>query len=346
MGDYRTTAGEAHPVPLSERRSKRLKNNVILSGLILLLALALTTIQVNRHVPAAGYVTSRDYVEVRPVASGTVTAILMDSGAMVKQGDILVQLDDAKQQAALGAAINELQKAEAELALCEAELAESRRNREHRIQQARMTLEHTQQRLELTHELNSRGLSSGRAVAEDTFAANRARAELENLQADDPLLDTMRAEILNRSVHVRKDAVTRATATVEECRIRAPISGRVNRFTFYAGEVVRPDNVLFEIYGGTTDMLKLKVPERFATRLSPGQPCKAEFKSYTRSLARRWFRGHVVELRDVIQSDNQKTYRVIYCHFDDQGLTIPPGTSADVNIYTDRSPLWQALLGL
>lgn len=346
MGDYRTTAGESHPIPRKERRSKRRRNILIVLLLVAMAAVAASTINVDRSVPASGYVTSRDYAQVRPATGGTVTRIVASTGDLTAEGDLLVQLDDVKQRAAQRAAGNELRKAQAALTLRRAELAEKKRRQASEITRTRMELDHAKKRLALTRELNSRGLSSGRTVTEDVFAVEKAKALLMELEAADPKLACMQIEVLQKAISVREDAVARAKALVEERKIRAPIAGKLNRFTFYVGEVVRPENILFEVYGGETDRLKLKVPERFATRIARGRRCQAELRSYTQTLSHHWFEGSVIELRDVIQSENQSSYRIIYCEFDNQGLEIPPGTSADAYIYTGESSLWKALLGL
>ncbi len=346
MGEYRTTAGEAHPVSRKERRSKQRRTGTIVLLILAAITTAAMLVRVNRRVPAKGYVTSADYAEVRASVSGTVRKILKSSGAQVTAGDLLVQLEDAHERAAMHESENELHKAEAELALREAELAELKRIHEHSITTARMSVAHAEEKLTLTRELSSRGLTSGRTVSEDAFTVEQTKAHLANLLAADATLDARRVEVLRRTLDIKRDAVSRTQARVEERRVCAPISGRLNRFTFYEGEVVRPDNVLYEVYGGPAEILKLQVPERYATQIKSNQLCRAELQTYANTIGTRWFHGRVVHMRDVIQSQNQKTYRVIYCTFDDQDLDIPPGTTADVHIYVGRSPLWAALLGI
>ncbi len=137
----------------------------------------------------------------------------------------------------------------------------------------------------------------------------------------------------------------RIEARVRAKEIRAPIAGQVLRYEFVIGELVRPETVLCEIFGGSKQVLKLRIAERYATRVAEGQRYQAELAPY-RGFQRIWFHGHVQHLRNVIQAEGQKTYRVAYCSFDSDGRKVPPGTTAEARIYYGRSCLWFLLVGL
>jgi hypothetical protein len=108
---------------------------------------------------------------------------------------------------------------------------------------------------------------------------------------------------------------------------------------------VRPDTVLYEIFGGDRQVLKLRVTERFATRVAAGQRYEAKLRPY-RGIRPIIFEGKVEYLRDVIQAEGQQTYRVAYCTFDPQGHPVPPGTTGEAKLYYGRSSLWFFCLGI
>jgi hypothetical protein len=56
--------------------------------------------------------------------------------------------------------------------------------------------------------------------------------------------------------------------------------------------------------------------------------------------------GSVETLRNVIELDGQKAYRVAYCRFDPAGVSVPPGATAEARIDTGTVPLWGYLFGL
>ncbi len=343
MGDYRTTRGEKPPPTMRERRVFRGRVWSVSVLAILLIWSAGHWIRIERSVPASGYVTTAAYAEVRAPLAGQVRRIARTSGERVEAGELLVQIDDTAERALLTQAECEAQRVEAELALREAELAEQRRDRASRVAVAALTLEHSRRRLELTGQLADKGLASGRELMEDTFKVGMAEAEHQRLLSFDAGLDERRIEVLRRTVDARRQAVLQARAAVELRAIRAPLQGRLLRHTFFAGEVVRPDMVLYEIFGGDDLVLKLRVPERYATRVAINQAVRAQLRSSKMLFRPRWLHGSVGEVRDAIQSEGAQTYRLIYCTFDPAGLEAPPGTTADARIRVGRGSLWTIL---
>ena len=182
-------------------------------------------------------------------------------------------------------------------------------------------------------------------IAVDDLTQKQAEAEHDRLTHVDTSLDERQNEILRRELEARKEAVTRIRAACDARAIRAPIDGRLLRHTFYVGEVVRPELLLYEVFGGTNLVLKLRVPERYASKVAPGQPVRAELRSH-KTLLRDWVRGTVVETRNVIQTEGAQAYRVVYCSFDPEGRDIQPGATADAEIRFGRSSFWAAVIGL
>jgi len=345
MGDYRTTVGEPPPLTQRERRRQRLKLVSIVAGVaVFLLALGLL-IRVNRYVVATGYVTTEDYAEVRPATQGAVVGILVDSGGDVAAGDLLVQLDDSQEQALRDEAASRVRKMEAEFAKRKAEADEEKRQRDNQVSRAGLRLQHAASKLELARELNAKGLASGRALEDAELNEKLVRSELEALVNRDETLPQKELEVLREEVAACRDAFARADARVMARQIRAPLSGKVVRYGFVVGELVRPDTVLYEVFGGEKQILRLRVPERFATRVAPGQHYRAELLPYSGLIGVR-FKGRIESLRDVIETENQKTYRVADCSFDARKYTVPPGTTAEARIRVGRSPLLISLFGI
>jgi multidrug resistance efflux pump len=232
---------------------------------------------------------------------------------------------------------------EAELALRTAELARRRRQQDARREAARLALEHARACLALTQ---ARGAdATGRELADDRYAVQAADAACRALEADAGL-DEQELEVARQTLDARRRRVARTQAAAEARAIRAPIEGRLMRHTFYVGEVVRPDTLLFEIFGGTNLILKLRVPERYATRVTAGQSVRARFRS-DRAFWSPGAVGRVLAVRDVIQTDGPQAYRVVTCSLDPVDRPPPPpGTTADAQIHIGRSSFWASLFGL
>jgi len=100
---------------------------------------------------------------------------------------------------------------------------------------------------------------------------------------------------------------------------------------------------MYEVFGGDRQVLKLRIPERYAARVAVGQSYKARLAPYG-GLQPFWFTGHISALRNVIQTEGQQAYRVAYGDFEARGKNVPPGTSAEVRIYCGQVNVWQFLL--
>lgn len=344
MGEYRTTSGERRPATAKEKTAWIWKTMLVVLIVCAGIGVAGYYLQLNRYAPATGYVTTERYAEVRAPVAGQVVEIAAGSGDVVTANTLLVQLEDADQRAAMAEAEGSLHKAQAELVFREAQLADQRREHASLVESAKLAWDYAQQRSELTGKLAEKGLASGRDLSDDTYKLRQAEAEHGRLSRVDPSLDERQIEILRRESDFRRETVVRARAAIDARAIRAPIDGRLLRHTFYVGEVVRPDTLLYEMFGGTNLILKLRVPERYAAKVAPGQPMRAELRSF-KTLLREWVHGTVVETRDVIQTEGAQAYRVIYCSFDPGERTIQPGTTADAEVRIGRSSFWAALVG-
>jgi multidrug resistance efflux pump len=346
MGEYRHTTGEKPPATGQERRQTRVRVVLVLVILALALVVGGRLIKMVQYVPASGYATTAVYAEVRSPVVGQIIAIEKRSGDTVEAGDVLIRLNDLVERALLEEAKSELRRSDAELVFKEAELNEQRRERTNLIGMAKMSLEHAHKRLEISVQLSERGLASARDVMEDTFKVKMAEAEYNRLSETDFELAERQLSVLKQIKQSHQEAVSRARANLDARTIHAPIAGRLFRHTFFEGEVVRPDIVLYEVFGGDEHVLRLRVPERYATDIQVGQKVRAQLRTARRILTRLWMYGEVVEVRDTIQSEGNRTYRVIYCTFDPRSFSVPPGTTADAQIAVARKPLWRIIFGL
>ena len=345
MGDFRTTTGESSPLPPQERRRRRWMGVLMVLALVAGVGAIGALIHVDRYFLADGYVTTEAYAEVRPSTVGIVASIEAQTASVVTQGQLMVQLDAGEEQAAVEEARSQVHKMEADRSRRQAEISEERRRLQESISMARLRLQNAASKLARAKELLERGLLAGSALEDSRLSQELAQAELDSLVKTDASVYEKELAALDQELSARQDAMARAQARLRMKQVRAPVGGQVLRSEFVVGELVRPDNVLFEVFGGERQVLKLRIPERHATRLAVGQRYSARLLSYG-GLKAVWFTGHVSSLRNVIQSEGQRTYRAAYCDFDAGGRTVPPGTTAEARIYYGRSNLWMLLLDL
>jgi multidrug resistance efflux pump len=345
MGDYRTTAGEPLPQPTPQRQRRRRRRLVVVLATLAALAAAGALIRLDRSFLAGGYVTTEHYAEVRPATVGAVADILAVTGNTVTQGQILAVLDMSEEQAAVEEAQSLVLQLESEVARREAEISEEKRRHQERIAIARLKVGNAEAKIARARELLGKGLLAGSAMEDTLLAGKLADAELDSLLKQDQTVYDQELASRRQAVQARREALARAASRRNLKIVRAPIAGQALRYEFVIGELVRPENVLYELFGGDRQVLKLRIPERHAARVATGQRYRAELASYG-GLQKVWFTGRIEALRNVIQTEGQSSYRVAYGDFAARGRTVPPGTSAEARVYCGRVNLWQYLLDL
>lgn len=345
MGDYRTTTGEPLPdTPRERRRFRRVLVQRLILGSTAFVLMGFA-IPVPRRIAANGYVTTDHYAEVRPAMVGQVAEICVRSGQSVHQGELLVRLDDAAEQASLEEARSNVNQLEADVVRRAAELADVARRRESELALYKLRYEHAGTTLALLEELSTKGLASGRALADQRMALSVAEAEWQSRRGEDTTLAAKELEVMQRELEAKRSAMHRAEARLNSRHIYAPIAGEVVRYEFVIGEQVTPETVLYEVFGGDALVLKLRIPERHSTRVHVGSAYSARLDSF-RGWGERRFRGQVEMLRAVIQSDSARTYRMAYCTFTPGARHVLPGTSAEARVTVGRSSLWAWLFGV
>ncbi len=328
-----------------ERRRLRLRRLALVLGVLALLGVAGGMSRLERRFVATGYVTTEVYAEVRPATVGSVAEILVKTGGVVTQGQVLVRLDMAEEQAAVDEAGSLALQAEAELARRQAEIGEEKRRHQEQIAIARLRVQNTAAKLARAQELLAKGLIAGSAMEDYALAGQLADAELDSLLKKDQTVYEKELAARREELTARHEARARTAARLNAKFIRAPVSGQVVRYEFVVGELVRPESVLYEIFGGDRLVLKLRIPERYSARVAPGQRYEARLTSYS-GLNPVWFTGRIESLRNAIQAEGQQTYRVAYGDFHAGGRAVAPGTSAEARVYYGKVSLWHFLVDL
>jgi RND family efflux transporter MFP subunit len=204
---------------------------------------------------ATGYVTARREATVSAQITGTLTAVLIEEGDHVKEGQVLGRLDDTAQRAALAQAEAQLHSAQAVLDENLAQLAQSRRD------------------VKRDEDLVGRKLVSEQAV-------EQARTQVETQTA---ALAAQRRQIELAAANLRA-----AQVQLDYCTVRAPFTGVVIAKAAQVGEIVSP----FSAGGGFTrtgigtlvdmDSLEIEVDvnEAYINRVEPGQKVESVLNAY------------------------------------------------------------------
>ncbi|HEY8585747.1 MAG TPA: efflux RND transporter periplasmic adaptor subunit [Rhodanobacter sp.] len=204
---------------------------------------------------ATGYITARRQATVSAQITGTLTAVLIEEGDHVKQGQVLARLDDSGYRAGLNAAKAQADAAHALVAQIEAQLRQSR------LDAARLD------------SLVGRGLVSKQS-------AEQARTQV----------DSLRAQLNAQQQQARAADAQAAVAQVnfDYTVVRAPFGGVITTKDAQVGEIISP----LSAGGGFTrtgvgtivdmDSLEIDVDvnEAYIGRVKPDMPAEAVLDAY------------------------------------------------------------------
>lgn len=181
-------------------------------------------------------VTLIEQVEVPARAEGVLARILVREGQVVREGEVLAQIDDAAAQLQCGRARIELQNAQ--------RLATN----DVRVRLATKAVEVAKTELQRAKDSQVRFKKSVSDTELDRLRLQADRADLEQEQAK---LDFESAQL---AVHLRENETQVAEQAVERCRLVAPIDGVVVQLLKRKGEWVEPGKLTVRIL--RTDRLR------------------------------------------------------------------------------------------
>jgi HlyD family secretion protein len=192
---------------------------------------------------AAGYIVAAHKIEVASKVIGRVAWIGVDKGDRVKEGQVLVRLEDDEYRAQLQQARGQLANLEARLAELEhgsrpEEIAQAKAN----LESARADLENAGVNLKRTRDLTAAGVLSRQALDDAQARYDSALAKVNSLEKAYELvklgprqeqIDAMRGQ-----VEQARGVVAFAETNLANTLIRAPVSGTILERAVEKGEFV------------------------------------------------------------------------------------------------------------
>ncbi|WP_428936846.1 HlyD family secretion protein [Fontivita pretiosa] len=235
-------------------------------------------------------------VQIGTKLGGYVRAVEVNDNQHVSQGQVLVRLDDADQQArlqqaraALSVARSRLAEAQMHLQMLQAELEQAR---------AQLAAARANAQVAETERLRYESMPPGAASPQERSnaiaAADAARA---NVQAAQSKLTAAEAAVAHGQSRLRtaraelavaRAALAQAELELSYTKILAPQAGRVTRKGVEPGAYVQPGQALMAIVPDQVWVVA-NFKETQLTHMRPGQPADIRVDAYPG----RRFRGHV-----------------------------------------------------
>ena len=276
---------------------------------------------VRRSVDVVGTLAAVDQVTISSEAEGTVRAILADLGDRVKTGQVLVQLDNEKQQYTYQQQQATLARALAQYGAPDPQhlpVIEQTPD----VQRAKADLVQANQAFTRADELFAQTL-----ISQQTH--DDARTTLQSKQASyDAALQSARN--LRASIQASEAAMKLAGRQFRDTEIRAPFDGFVEKRLVNLGELVKSQMPVMAIV--RLDPLKVtaELPERMAPWISSGRPVELHVDAYRD----RTFTGTVTRISPAVNPATRAfPFEAVVANAD---AALKPGTFARVHVESGK----------
>jgi HlyD family secretion protein len=276
---------------------------------------------VRRAVDVVGTLTPVDQVTISSEADGKVSGILADLGDRVKAGQVLIRIDNEKQQYTFEQQQAALARALAQYGASDPEhLPEIERTPD--AMRANADLQQATQAYTRASELFKRNLISQQAL-DDAQAALHSKQAIYN-----SALQT--GKNLRASIQASQAAMKLADRQLRDTQIRAPFDGFVEKRLVNLGELVKTQTPVIAIV--RLDPLKItaEIPEKMAPWITSGEAVQLQVDAYPG----RTFNGRVSRISPAVNTSTRAfPFEALVPNPD---AALKPGTFARVHIASSK----------
>ena len=276
---------------------------------------------VRRSVDVIGTLAAVDQVVISSEADGSVRTILADLGDRVKAGQVLIQLDNEKQQYSFEQQQAALARTLAQYGAPDPQhLPEIEQTPD--VQKANADLVQAQRAFDRANELFKRTLVPQQTLDEARTALESSKASYNSsLQG---------ARNLRASIQASEATMKLAGRNLRDTAIRAPFDGYVEKRMVNLGELVKAQMPVMAIV--RLDPLKVvaEIPERLAPWISDGRPVELRVDAYRD----KTFTGKVTRISPAVNTATRAfPFEAVVGNSD---ATLKPGTFARVHIESGK----------
>ena len=257
--------------------------------------------------------------------SGRVEEVLVNDGALVKQGDLLFRLSNP--QLRLNLVAREADRAQqiSNLSLLRVDLEASETTHQRRLLDLEFELTQAKKLHARYEALAREGVIAARTVEESQDQIARLTRAL----ADEKSRATVEMRIKRDGLRQMEQAVDRLDAglrvvndSIEGLAVRAPLSGRLTDFHLQLGEIIKPEQRIGRIDDPEHFKLVADVDEYFLGRVRVGQP----------GVAHAHGRDYSIEIARVFPQIKEGRFRLELLFSAETPPGMSPGQSADTRL--------------
>ena len=236
-------------------------------------------------------------VDVGSTLTARVREVLVNEGAPVEVGDVLVRLESEELKAALAQAEANERQAQARLSGLR---STGRLAVQASVTQAESVLVAARAELQRTQDLVSRGFLSQSRLDEARRAVDVAQAQVSAARAQRDANADSGTDVAQAQAQLALASAARRSAQVrlKESDISAPAKGKVLSRSVEPGQIVQPGRALLTLALSGPLQLVAQVDERYLEQLAPGQPAQVLADAYPAQA----FQARVLSIAPVVDS--------------------------------------------
>lgn len=283
-----------------------------------------TTISTN------GKVEPIDNFEAHAPAPTTVRKIYVREGQRVRQGDLLMQLDDADARAQAARALAQVKSAEADQhAIQTGGTQEEVLNTRSELVKAQAERDAAQKNYDALQKLAQTGAAAPSEVREAANRLTAAQAQLKVLQ--DKQQDRYSRPEVNRVEAQADQARASYSAAQDQLRhseIRAPLEGTVYSVPIKQGEYVQQGELLLQLANLRRVQVRAFVDEPELGKLAVGQPVSVTWDA----LPGKIWHGDISQMPYTVTTYGTRNVGQVLCGVDNQDSRLLPNINVTVNV--------------
>lgn len=274
---------------------------------------------------------SQNFEAHAPVGT-TVKNLLVKEGDHVKQGQLLLQMNDAEARSAAARALAQMRTAQADISAVQGGgTHEEILTLESQLVKARTQRDTAQRNLDALQRLQKDGAASPGEVRVAGDQLARANADLTLLQQKQKERysqpEIARVEAQKSEAQAAYDA---AQEMLDQLNVRAPFDGIVYSLPVLRGAYVQPGDLVLQEADLSKVRVRTFVDEPDVGRLTPGNPIEVTWDA----LPGRIWRGTVSATPAVIKLHGTRNVGEITCVVDNSDFKLLPNVNVGVTIIT------------
>ncbi|NLE29986.1 MAG: HlyD family efflux transporter periplasmic adaptor subunit [Phycisphaerae bacterium] len=252
----------------------------IFLGIPLAVLVILYLIPATFYIPGYGYILSAGDASLRAGSKGPIRAVLARSGQFVKEGDVIIELEDDVEQAEVERCKRELSRAKAELKLLEETNRLEIIQDKLAIESAKIQYEDSKNEVMRVEKLRDSNAVSDLELRIATTKREMDRIQLQERMIEKNDLRTAQIEIKKREIDTINAQLISAQRMLARRKIPAPMTGVLIMHSLSIGQVVDANEVLGQIFDNSYHQIVAHIPEKYGSFLSKDQRLLVELSSY------------------------------------------------------------------